>query len=176
LIDGIMNWKYFGLLMDAMSLADNIPGWMMNQLTKYLKDEYGITLTTEQLRHLLSVFESTNDYMDEIKVISDGRDITVSTSDFSSFSINPDRIRGIPEDMKLIPRRMAHLQGELEGVSTKLRSPMGMSVLRVRLKKMINRIENETKSCRKMGEEMERIIKIYADTENRIVGRGVSGR
>lgn len=169
MIDGITNWRYFGALMDILSLADDVPDWMLKQLAKYLEDEFGITLTTEELRRLLAVFENTNDYMDEIKVLPEGKDIKVSSSSFCSFSIKPDMIRDVPNDMLSISMQISAYQEELDSIAKQLKGSMGMTALKIRIGRITKNMQNEAKSFEKMGRGLKQIIQTYTDTENRII-------
>ena len=171
--DGIMNWKHFDMIMDALSYADDLPDWLLEQLAKYLSNKFGITLSTAQLRQLLSVFEKTNYEMDAIEIVADGKDRVVSASGFASFSIKMDSIRDAGDNIRMISGQINRCKEELDGIAADLKGTQGMVLVKIRLKRLAETLSEEARAVLTMGNELDKIMQVYSDTENTIVNNAL---
>lgn len=169
IVDGIMNWNHFDTIMDILSYADDLPDWLLEQLANYLSNKFGITLSTAQLRQLLSVFEKTNTEMDTIEIVADGKDRVVRASDFASFSIKANSIRDTGDNIRLTSVQINRCKEELEGIASGLKDSKGMVLMKIRLKKLVEVMSKEAQAVLTMGNELDRIMQLYSDTENTIV-------
>lgn len=80
-ITDITNWKYFDEVLGAAGwlsghLPDKVYEWLQKELEKY-----GITLSKEELKKLLSMLETTADDMKHVDVTGDGSDMVIAVKE-----------------------------------------------------------------------------------------------
>lgn len=89
IVEGVLNFKMdtiFGtidfnsLVGPADVLLDMIPGFALDMLSDWLESEYGIKLTKEQLRTLLSIVGMVSDDLNSITIQDNGADMQVESS------------------------------------------------------------------------------------------------
>lgn len=169
MVDSILNWKYFDKVMDILSLADKLPNWILDDLAQLIYDKFGITLSVEELRKLLSVIGTANEDMDVIEVIADGRDRVIKYDDFHSFSLRMGGINNSGESMRYFSKQLADFYDELVNISVNLDGTKGMLLARLRLKNITNKLIRESKAMMIMGNGIEQVLEMYSDTEDNIV-------
>lgn len=180
--DGLVLNGPFGITftIDFDTIADIADGvadtWVMNALLRYLADKYGITLTEDQARQLLSIVSKANGYMDQIEICKEVDDRKVS-------SIKSNTGARATGTFKILLGDTMMCAGEFNSCSTELRSCAaqvesicnslnglggGTNNIRNVLRKAAGKISDEQKAARNMGRKLEEIVRTYEMAEQKV--------
>lgn len=166
------------------SAAGNIPDWLLNLLSGWLEDKWGIKLTAEELRNLLNVIVGINEDMQSIKIKDNGGDITVApvSNEYPSHSevgthgrtcVELQRMRTAAEKILGIANLLSQAGTDVEDLAGNLSFAQRLaatSELREKLRQSKSCIDLLVNRTREMGGALTEITRRYESTENRIVG------
>lgn len=177
IVDAILEWEYFDNVVGILNWAvDGIPDWILEKLLKFLNDKFGISLTVEEGRKLLSVIGKIDTNLDTIKITHNGEDIVVESTGVGSFSIKIRPVNEIGEDMRHMSRQINNYRDELADLTGQIQGTKDMRLISLRLKNTVNRLMDESKSMQGMAEGIEEILTAYSDAEKRIINHTGSMR
>lgn len=167
MVEGIMNSKYFDMILDSVDLIGGIiPDWVLKWLSSYIKDKYGKELTPEQLRKILQMIHNINDNKDCVVIRKNGADRKVPDSASAAsghFEVVPNVLERSSEELSSQKQTIA----ELAEVVASVRAGLGISFLA--LKPAIRKQEEQMKkcgeSCEQLGKALEEISQKYITTE-----------
>lgn len=170
--DAIVNWKHFDTLMGFLSFAGSVvPDWILEELAKFLYDQYGLSLTADEIRKLLSVIGKIDSDMEQIAVYHNGDDIAVTSAVSRSFSIKTYAVGDAGENMRHYADQLRSYSDELEHIAASLDGSIGMIWAKMRMKRTNSQLAKEAEKMAAMGKGIDEIIKAYSDTEDRIGNR-----
>lgn len=170
MVDAVLEWKYFDNAVDVLNwFADGIPDWILKELLKYLEGKFDISLTLEEARKLLSVIGKMNADLDTIKTIPVGDDIVVNRSELGAFSVKIGAVNDVGGDMRYISQQISNCGEELAVLSSQLRGTKGMMQISWRMQKKGNKLMEESRLVKDMGDGIDEILRRYSDTEKRIL-------
>ena len=183
--DAVLNIDFMGIdfniLLGWINAGINlIPNWVLNILSEWLEKKYGIVLTKEQLRNLLSLIGMVNYDMENIYINDNGKDICIEsvhkndsgiiTSGNASFKIILPMMDGACIDMGNVSGILKQLSGEiLNEVNNISFSSTQAYQIKNRLRAVENDVSLFANVAKKMSEALNNTSNAYERTENAII-------
>ena len=180
--DQLMEW------LSGIPFANIDKNWIFNKLAEFIKDNYGIQLTADQLRALLGIVQEVSDDLDDVKIYKDGADIKVDSpvvlppgstgAVTGGTGAGSHRIRVNPQEIRTAARLLDTAAGILTGArddvqfqNANLRFKIAcMNRIRERLKETEESLQLLNTRARKLSEALTEIAALYENTENQNTG------
>ena len=169
----------FDLLYDlANGVTTILPGWIWDKILAWLREEYGIDLTREELTHLLNVVGKVNENMDHIKIEDNGADIQIASSGsgsggpFASISIHVSTVRQeagtLRESARGLQQYAEMLRTEAGNISFQTWSA---EIIRQKLQRISDRIGVDGEKAKGLGDALTEAAQRYEHSETQNLSR-----
>lgn len=153
----------------------DIPDWLLDLLSDFLMDKYGISLSREQLRTLLQIVVMTNDNMDQIQIADNGGDIRVPSASGDgncTFAVETQQLLSAAVRLRGTTRSLNQIASSVERVSGIVPMSFARSVLiRTSLRSVRNQINRLGRDTDQLGEILQEIAAMYEKTEKTITSK-----
>ena len=192
MVDGIFNFKvdtWFGPidfnwimgLVGGISgfLSDKLPNWVLERLRDWIRDQYGIELTNDQLRALLKIVAMTADDLGKIEIKDDGADKKVPSSGATtgagggpaSIRVDFEKIDLASAELQVLAQTIELLYGSVEHEANNLSFSLRSSPS---VRRSIQSVACDLKSIENklliLSDRLSNISKIYYNTETKNAG------
>ena len=165
--DGIMNWKYFDTAVSALDFVGGIiPGWVLDYLSDYIYENWGIRMSSEELKRLLCALGMVSENMDRIQVRpNSGQDKQVA-SIAGLICVKLYALRQGETDMANYAKTLADAASRVQNIRfpTLYMNGKYHNALRI----AAARLEQAEAKCASMAEALGRIEELYRTTEQRL--------
>lgn len=165
--DGIMNWKYFDTAVSALDFVGGIiPGWVLDYLSDYIYENWGIRMSSEELKRLLCTLGMVSENMDRIQVRpNSGQDKQVA-SIAGLICVKLYALRQGETDMANYAKTLADAASRVQNIRFPTLYMNGKYHSALRL--AAARLEQAEAKCASMAEALGQIEELYRTTEQRL--------
>ena len=171
-VTDVMNSWYFDKLLSAAGfVGDHIPDWVLEKLSDYLYEKYGIRLSKDELKKLLSMIGKVSDDLDTMEDPKDGGDLEVESIGNASFSIQLKKLEQSQEELASYSQLLREIAEEVGTLSSNLTK--GLYLIKIPLGRIKSTMEEEARSMSQLGATLIEIKKKYDTTEKTIVDKTV---
>ena len=171
-VTDVMNSWYFDKLLSAAGfVGDHIPDWVLEKLSDYLYEKYGIRLSKDELKKLLSMIGMVSDDLDTMEDPKDGGDLAVESIGNASFSIQLKKLEQSQEELASHSQLLREIAEEVGTLSSNLTK--GLYLIKIPLGRIKSTMEEEARSMSQLGATLIEIKKKYDTTEKTIVDKTV---
>lgn len=171
-VTDVMNSWYFDKLLSAAGfVGDHIPDWVLEKLSDYLYEKYGIRLSKDELKKLLSMIGKVSDDLDTMEDPKDGGDLEVESIGNASFSIQLKKLEQSQEELASYSQLLREIAEEVGTLSSNLTK--GLYLIKIPLGRIKSTMEEQARSMSQLGATLIEIKKKYDTTEKTIVDKTV---
>lgn len=149
-----------------------IPDWLWQKLSEYLMDNFGISLSPEQMQILLQIVILTDQNMDSIQITDNGSDIRIpsgSGGSDCSLSVHTQQLRQAADRLRATGRsldQIADRVGDLSGHVSM--SFLRALLIRSSIRSTRNQISRLGTDADALGNMLDEIANLYENTESAI--------
>lgn len=161
-------------------VAGFVPDWLWQKLLDWLKEEYGLEFTVDQVKQLLKLAGVVYDDMQKIKIRDNGGDIKIPSIAVAGYSVKThgrlavdlQRIRAAAEELLRLADLLERASGEVKEVSENINiSQQGATALTLRASLLVSCASLQQMSTRTKGmsDALTAIAEKYESTESFIL-------
>ncbi|MBE6922605.1 MAG: DUF2974 domain-containing protein [Ruminococcaceae bacterium] len=150
----------------------DIPDWLLDILSDFLMNQFGVSLSPEQMQVLLQIVVMTNDNMDRIEITDNGGDIRVPSGSGGgncTFTVETQQLLAVADRIRGTTRSLDQIAASVDRISGIVPMSFVRSILiRNSLRAVRNQINRLGSEADQLGAALQEIAVMYERTENSI--------